>query len=124
MTDLTVDFFVRLESEVWEALVRGDPEADSQLLSADFLGVYPSGFADRSEHAGQLDNGPTAGSYAISEAELRVITDEHVLLSYRADWTRIRQGNTGDLETMYVSSLWSHVDKRWINVFSQDTPAE
>jgi len=124
MTDLTVDFFVRLESEVWEALVQGDPEADSQLLSADFLGVYPSGFADRSEHAGQLSGGPTAGSYSISEAGIRMITGDHVLLSYRADWTRIHEETTGDLETMYVSSLWSRVGERWLNVFSQDTPAE
>ena len=25
---------------------------------------------------------------------------------------------------MYVSSLWCRRDDRWVNVFSQDTPAE
>ncbi len=124
MTDLTVDAFVRLEEQVWVALVEGDPAADSRLLSTDFLGVYPTGFSDRSEHAGQLTDGPTAADYTLSEAAIRVITEDHVLLSYRADWRRVRGGEVGEPEAMYVSSLWSRAGDDWVNVFSQDTPAE
>jgi hypothetical protein len=43
---------VELETMVWDALQRGDADADSRLLSDDFLGVYSSGFAGRSDHAG------------------------------------------------------------------------
>ncbi len=123
MTDLTLDSFVHLEQGVWRALCDGDPDADSRLLSSDFLGVYPSGFSDRSDHAGQLSNGPTAAEYTLSEAVLRVITNDHVLLSYRADWRRLQGGRVGESETMYVSSLWSRSGTDWLNVFSQDTPA-
>jgi len=42
------EFFVALESRVWDALVRGDADADADLLATDFLGVYATGFADRS----------------------------------------------------------------------------
>ena len=36
-----------LETEVWQALVDGDADADARLLSADFVGVYPDGFSSR-----------------------------------------------------------------------------
>jgi hypothetical protein len=45
--DVDLDSLLALETKVWEALQRGDAEQDRALLSADFIGVYPSGFADR-----------------------------------------------------------------------------
>ena len=113
-------FFVELETRVWQALVDGDAEADQQYLSDDFLGVYPSGFAAREDHAGQLDDGPTVASYGLSQARFRRISDHAVMLSYRADFER-----PGDSTTIiwYVSSLWSRRDGGWVNTFSQDTPA-
>jgi hypothetical protein len=42
-----------------------------------------------------------------------------VLVAYRA---RYRRPGRDDHDEMYVSSLWSFVDDRWCNVFSQDTP--
>ena len=116
--------FVRLETEVWQALSRGDAAADSRILADDFLGVYPSGFADRSEHADQLNDGPTVANYTLSEARIRVLCDDTVLLCYRADWQKIGAGAVGDTETMFVSSIWCQRDGGWVNVFSQDTPAE
>ncbi len=50
-----------------------------------------------------------------------VLSDAEVLLSYRAEFRR--PGPRSQRETMFVSSLWSHRDGRWVNVFSQDTPA-
>lgn len=123
MTELTVESFVELEIDVWEALVRGDANADAHLLSEDFLGVYPTGFADRSAHAGQLEQGPTVADYALSEARIRVLSSDSVLLSYRADWRRRVPSGSADLETMFVTSVWCHDGDRWQNVFSQDTPA-
>ena len=35
------------EIEVWEALVRGDRQADDAALDDDFLGVYPDGFSEK-----------------------------------------------------------------------------
>ena len=113
-------FFVSLETRVWEAPASGDGAADRALLSEDFLGVYPSGFADRDDHASQLADGPTVVSYEIRDPRLRVLSDDHVLLSYEASWGR---AVGADPDIVYISSLWSRVDGEWVNVFSQDTPA-
>ena len=118
--DTSVDFFVGLESRVWSALTSGDAAADRVLLSDDFIGVYPTGFADRSDHAGQLDQGSTVTEYEITTATVRMLTEEHALLSYEARFRR----HAGDrTERMYVSSIWSRRGGEWVNVFSQDTPA-
>jgi hypothetical protein len=122
--DMDLNAFVELETRVWDALRRGDAEEDARLLADDFLGVYPSGFADRSDHAGQLANGPTVAEFELHEARLMVLSDNDVLLSYRAAWRRLTTGDPGARESMYVSSLWSRRSGRWVNVFSQDSPAE
>ena len=117
-----VEFFVALESQVWEALVAGDPDADRALLSSDFVGVYSTGFADRSEHAGQLVEGPTMSAYSISDARIIEVSETSVMLCYRADFQRVHVGKEGPREAMYISSLWTERDGRWWNTFSQDTP--
>lgn len=114
-----LDTFLALETSVWQALVTGDAKADTALLSADFLGVYPSGFAGRTDHAGQLDQGPVMQVFQLDQARLMVITPDHVLLSYRATYRRIN----GPEEAMYITSLWHHTGDGWLNRFSQDTPA-
>jgi hypothetical protein len=120
--DMDLDAFIELETNVWDALHRGDAEADIRLLAEDFLGVYPSGFANRSDHAGQLANGPTVAEFAISDARLTVLSDDHVLLSYRADWRRFSNREPSPAESMYISSVWSRRAGGWVNVFSQDSP--
>jgi hypothetical protein len=111
--------FIALETRVWEALVHGDAKADAALLTEDFLGVYPSGFSGRDDHAGQLAAGPVMREYALDQARLMVIGADHVLLSYRATYAHVG----GDSDVMYISSLWQRVDGEWRNSFSQDTPA-
>ena len=123
MEELTVESLFDLETEVWDALARGDAVADARLLSEDFLCVYPSGLADRSAHVGQLDHGSTVDDYELSLARLRVLSPDAVLLTYRADYRRRRASGTADLETMFVTSVWCRSGARWENVFSQDTPA-
>ena len=120
MQDHRTSFFVDLESRVWDALVQGDSEADRELLSADFVGVYPTGFAGRADHADQLDDGPSVISYAITDARVIEVSADAVLLCYRAEYQR--PGGSGG-EAMFISSLWVHRDARWWNTFSQDTPA-
>jgi hypothetical protein len=120
--DMDLDAFVELETKVWDALRRGDAEADARLLAEDFLGVYPSGFADRSDHAGQLANGPTVAEFELRDVRLMVLSDSNVLLSYRADWRRFTTRERAHAESMYVSSLWSQRAGEWVNVFSQDSP--
>jgi hypothetical protein len=122
--DMDLDAFIELETKVWDSLRRGDAEEDTRLLAEEFLGVYPSGFADRSEHAGQLANGPTVAEFDLHDARLMVLSDNDALLSYRAEWQRARTDERGRSESTYISSLWSRRSGKWVNVFSQDTPAE
>lgn len=69
-----IEFFIALEMSVWQALVTGDAKSDTDLLTADFLGVYPSGFAGRADHAGQLDQGPVMQEFHLDQARLLEIT--------------------------------------------------
>ena len=115
-----IEQFIRLESEVWEALKRGDGEADGRLLSEDFLGVYTVGFADRAAHVAQLADGPTVSEYTIGEARLMVLSDDMVLLAYRAEFARL---DGDEPESVLISSIWQERHGRWVNVFSQDTPS-
>jgi hypothetical protein len=115
----TTQFFVDLESAVWDTQVSGDEHAQRELPSADFLGVYPSGFATREEHVEQLSDGPITTSYSIVDAKLIEVSENSVLLCYRADHQPFGRDET---ETMYISSLWVERDGRWWNTFSQDSP--
>ncbi|KIC20886.1 nuclear transport factor 2 family protein [Leisingera sp. ANG-Vp] len=108
-----------LETRVWEALVQGDPEADGQMLSEDFLGVYPSGFSDKAGHCDQLRDGPVMAEYRLSNSRLCLITEGAVLLSYHAAY---RPAGSEDWKAMLISSLWERHATGWLNTFSQDTP--
>ena len=121
--DMDLDAFIELETRVWDALRRGDADEDTRLLAEDFLGVYSIGFATRADHAGQLATGPTVAEFELHDARLMVLSENDVLLSYRAEWRRLSAGQPGPAESMYISSLWSRRDGRWVNVFSQDSPA-
>lgn len=120
MTLPGLDHFLALEAAVWDALVTGDAAADTALLSDDFVGVYPTGFARRDDHTGQLAGGPTVATYAIDRPVLIPAGADSALLAYTATFRRTADAEP---ETMYVSSLWCHRDGRWLNTFSQDTPA-
>lgn len=120
MNTYTTQQFIQLEKEVWEALAAGNIEADSKLLADDFLGVYPSGFAKKSDHTNQLKVGSTVLQYEILEARIKVLSEEVVLLSYLANYVP----SNGGKESMYVTSIWQSMNGVWKNVFSQDTPFE
>jgi hypothetical protein len=113
---------IELETQVWEALRCGDAEADQRLLAEDFLGVYPTGFAGRSDHVDQVSNGPTVAQYELRDARIMVVSPDDVMLAYRAEWQALTGGERGVRESMYVSSLWSRRSDTWVNVFSQDCP--
>lgn len=112
---------LELETQVWVALVEGNASADRALLSADFLGVYPTGFANRDDHVGQFADAPTMAEFDLSDARLRILTPDIVLLSYRADYLR---PGADQREAMLISSLWERRNDVWINSFSQDTPVQ
>jgi hypothetical protein len=123
MHEHPIEFFVDLEQQVWTALACGDADADRELLASDFVGVYSTGFANRSDHAGQLAHGSTVASYSITDSQLIRVSAAAVMLCYRAEYQRQRGGPESIPETMYISSLWIERDGRWLNVFSQDTTA-
>lgn len=110
----------RCEEAVWQALVSGDRDADTKALDDNFLGVYPSGFAKKSDHVDQLTDGPTIKTYTLSERQVLRLGNDHAVLSYRATFTRLTSTVS---EEMFVSSIWKRRDQGWVNVFSQDTPA-
>lgn len=116
---VALDDILACEEAVWQALVDGDAEADKALLLPEFVGVYPTGFAGRGDHADQLAGGPSVDRYALSEARLLVLGPDFRLLCYRADYQRV---NETQPEAMYVSSVWQRVGADWKNLFSQDTP--
>lgn len=110
---------LQAEDRVWRALQAGDVAADAALLAPDFLGLYPSGYAGRADHAGQLAAGPTVASYAITQARALPLAEGLALLTYLASYHR---PGGGQAEQMWVSSLWRREAAGWINLFSQDTP--
>jgi hypothetical protein len=115
-----IEHYIGLETEVWEALARGDGEADGRLLSDDFLGVYTVGFADRAAHVAQLADGPTVSDYSIHDGRLMALSDDMVLLAYRAEF---RRPGEDDPESVLISSIWQEREGTWVNIFSQDTPS-
>jgi len=117
-----LDRFLALEKRVWAALATGDMQADTALLTGDFLGVYATGFSDRTQHAEQLRSGPTVLHYDLSEARLMMLSPDLALLAYRADFVR-NDAADKDTHTMYISSIWRREGDDWRNVFSQDTAA-
>lgn len=108
------------ETQVWEALAHGDREADNRMLSDDFLGVYSDGFADKADHVGQLQHGPTIKSYELSNQKVIRLGEGFAMLCYQATFRRMTRPSS---ETMYVSSLWKRAGSSWLNIFSQDTPS-
>lgn len=114
------DTLLKYETVVWNALVTGDQNADSAALHHSFLGVYPSGFATKAEHVGQLDHGASVTSFTLSQITARPLGPDHALLSYRAVFSR---SATPAPETMFVSSIWQRKTGGWVNIFSQYTPA-
>ena len=116
----TLAHFVDLERQVWQALIDGDATADRRLLSDDFVGVYPSGFADRNDHVSQFVSAPTVSSYSLEQARVFEVSDRAVMLCYLAVFQR---PGDGAVHRMFVSSLWCEREGTWVNTFSQDTPA-
>lgn len=121
---VTLEGIVALETRVWEALRTGNAQLDAEMLADDFLGVYPTGFASKADHCDQLANGPSVDAYDLQQLRLTVLNDDLVLLSYLAVWSRIQDGQTLEPEQMFVSSVWQRFGEKWLNTFSQDTPAE
>ncbi len=124
MKSYALDRCVSLETEVWEALVSGDTQAVARLLADEFLGVYGSGFAEKSDHTDQLKTGPVVEWYELSEARIQVLAEGVVLLSYKAKFIRRKGGSSGARESMFVTSIWQSRGRTWRNMFSQDTPAD
>ena len=100
------------------------PSAQTAMAYRHFLGVYPTGFADRTTHVEQLVDGPTVTSFTLHDARMLTVSEFAVLLSYRAELERPTSNAVSEVQRMYVSSLWCLRDGEWTNVFSQDTPTD
>ena len=70
-----LDSVLTLERKVWQAMIDGDAEADAALLANDYLGVYETGYGDRTEHAAQLADGPTVADYRFEKARVTELAD-------------------------------------------------
>ncbi|MBB5830741.1 nuclear transport factor 2 family protein [Brachybacterium aquaticum] len=113
-----------LEEQVWQAQVRGDADAERELLSEDFVGVTPAGILDLAAHLGELDDGPITERFALSQARVLPIAPDAALLVYRAEHRAAGGAGRGaEAEVAFISSLWQRREGRWWNTFSQDVPA-
>ncbi|MDX5358467.1 MAG: nuclear transport factor 2 family protein [Rhodobacterales bacterium] len=120
MTQTVLSEILAAETAVWQALVDGDAAADAAALAPGFLGVYPTGFAGRDDHVGQLAGGPSVAAFCLDDPRVLAPAPDLALLAYRATFRR--PGSDAE-ETMFISSLWQRQGGGWINLFSQDTPA-
>jgi hypothetical protein len=93
-----VNFFLELESSVWAALVAGDMQADESLLADDFLGVYSTGTTGKELHAAQLIDGPTISEYCLSDAQILVLAEGVVLLTYLAHFSRNKKAESTSMK--------------------------
>lgn len=107
--------------QVWEALKNGDVNADSDLLSNDFLGVYETGLSTKEDHLTQLRNGPVVSSYKIGPAQLLQLGPEIVSLTYSATAVFVKNEAQGAKNLFYITSIWACRFNKWVNIFSQDT---
>ena len=112
---------LNLEREVWEAFLRGDAATDEKLLHESFLGVYSSGFSNRAQHVDQLRGGPVVSDFKLHDARLLILQPDLVLLTYRAEFRRLKSAAELPAEQLYISSLWRQLQGGWFNLFSQDT---
>jgi hypothetical protein len=110
-----------LERQVWEALKNGDVNADANLLSDDFLGVYEAGISFKEDHLEQLRNGPVVSSYEIGSAQLIELGPEIVSLTYSATAIFLKNEAQNTQNLFYITSIWAHRLDKWVNIFSQDT---
>ncbi|MEJ2018062.1 MAG: nuclear transport factor 2 family protein [Maritimibacter sp.] len=116
--DVTLDEILACERAVWDALMRGDAEADEAALDPEFLGVYATGFSDRADHVSQIAAGPSVARYEIDQPRLMRLSKGVALIAYRARYLRV---GSEAWEAMYVSSIWQRGPYGWRNIFSQDT---
>lgn len=116
-----LNFFIGLERQVWEALKNGDINANTNLLSDDFLGVYEDGLSTKEDHLAQLHNGPVVSCYKMGSARLLQLSSEIVSLTYSATVVFVKNG-AQDIENLfYITSIWAYRFNKWVNIFSQDT---
>jgi len=116
-----LNFFLGLEIQVWEALKNGDKNANSRLLSDDFLGVYETGLGSKEDHLELLRNGPIISCYEIGSSQLIQLGPEIASLTYSATATFLRNEGEDTQVLLYITSIWARRLNKWVNIFSQDT---
>ena len=116
-----LNFFLGLEIQVWEALKNGDKNANYNLLSDDFLGVYETGLSSKEDHLELLRNGPIISCYEIGSSQLIQLGPEIASLTYSATATFLKNEEQDTQVLLYITSIWARRLNKWVNIFSQDT---
>ena len=116
-----LNFFLGLEIQVWEALKNGDKNANYNLLSDDFLGVYETGLSSKEDHLELLRNGPIVSCYEIGSSQLIQLGPEIACLTYSATATFLKNEEKDTQVLLYITSIWARRLNKWVNIFSQDT---
>lgn len=114
---------VAREREVWEALRTKDKSVDASLLTSDFVGLYDTGFITKDDHVKQLQEDYTLRRYTLEDIRLMRLSSTSALLMYKATCEATGSWASVCSKPMYISSLWVKRRGRWLNTFSQDTPA-
>ena len=116
-------FFEAKEKQIWDAIVQKDKDAAAQLLAKDFIGVYQDGFATKQNSLRDLDRSYTLSNYQWQDFRVIPLASKNVLLLYKATCKGSGEWMGFCSHSEYVSSLWEERNGKWMNVFSQDTPA-
>ena len=119
-----INFFISLEKQVWEALKNGDIEADSALLSDDFLGVYESGLSTKEDHLAQLQAGPLVSDYKIKHAQMLQLGPKIVSITYSATVSFRKKRSTKVLNTYILLLHSGHIATINGSTFSVRIPKE
>jgi hypothetical protein len=114
-------FFIEKEKAVWDAIKSKNKSADSGLLADDFVGLYDTGFAAKSDHVSQMDDKYAIERYDLQDTKVLRLSSTMALLLYKATCKGTGAWEQYCSRPDYVSSLWVEREGHWVNLFSQDT---
>jgi len=110
---------LELEHRGWEALSSGrGADYYDEILAEDASMVVPIGVMDRAASLDAMRAAPPWSRFEIQESNIRLITSDSALITYRA----VAQRETQPEYSAWITSDYVRCDGRWQMVLHQQTP--